>query len=454
MSDLTPFLNSEAPADNAFGSFVLADHKVVYIPCTKVACTTFRWMVADLAGEDFNRFIYGGGGFQSRLMTIHRGHHKLWKHALRYKDSPPTVQQDISRDNGWFIFGVVRDPWSRLWSAWQSKFLVRQPMYVRMFADEPWFPRVPNNAAEVLEDWRAFVAAEPWKNHPKMLDNRHFLPQVLSVQPERINYTRIYDISEISTLVADLGAHLERIGKPQPLYLPRANENPLVFTPAVLAEGVDEAIRNAYADDLAAFPDFGWRPEDAVKADDWTADAIRIARFRIDSNERIADLSAELTEAKRGRGRKAGRTGARKGGGKGSGGASGPKGRAAGTGGGPSGSKKGPGAAAGTRKPGGAKPATAAGGKPAGKGGARKGGGRNAKRKGFVGFVKRFGTARKLAALPVRVRRLTLENRELRQQQKSLSTERARLASEVNALQRTVAELKGGSEPAVPASNS
>jgi hypothetical protein len=298
-SGRTPLLNPEVPGDEDFGSFVLAEHKVVYIPCTKVACTTFRWMVADLAGEDFERFFSGGGGFQSRLMTIHRTGKKLWQHALAYEDSPRSVQREISRDDGWFVFGLVRDPWSRLWSAWQSKFLVRQPKYVRLFGDESWFPRVPKDADEVLADWRAFVAAEPWANHPKLIDNWHFLPQVRSVRPEWINYTRIYDLSEIPALVADLGAHLERIGKAHPLYLPRANENPLVFTPAVLAEGVDDAIRGAYADDLAAFSNFGWRPDNAVKADDWTEDAVRMVRFRIDSNERIADLAGELADAKR-----------------------------------------------------------------------------------------------------------------------------------------------------------
>ena len=33
----------------------------------------------------------------------------------------------ISPENGWFVFTVVRHPAARLFSAWQSKLLLREP---------------------------------------------------------------------------------------------------------------------------------------------------------------------------------------------------------------------------------------------------------------------------------------------------------------------------------------
>ena len=44
-------------------------------------------------------------------------------------------------------------------SAWQSKLLLREPRFVEAFGEAPWFPRVPEAPADVVEDFRAFVAA-------------------------------------------------------------------------------------------------------------------------------------------------------------------------------------------------------------------------------------------------------------------------------------------------------
>ena len=37
-------------------SFVLPEHKLVYVSTCKVACTSLKWMVTDLGGEDLERF--------------------------------------------------------------------------------------------------------------------------------------------------------------------------------------------------------------------------------------------------------------------------------------------------------------------------------------------------------------------------------------------------------------
>ncbi len=214
-------------------SWVLRDCKLVYISTTKVACSSLRWMVADLAGEDFEAFYRAPGNHQTRLMTIH-ARRDIWQHAPQIKNTPPEVLSEVSRDNGWFVFAVVRDPWTRLFSAWQSKMLVRHASYVAEYVDEPWFPRLPSTPDDVLADWRAFVRARPWVTHPVLRRDPHFMPQVKSVHPDIVNYTRIYSLSEMSDLQADLHAHLAGVGRDRQLYLPRANESPLRMTPECL----------------------------------------------------------------------------------------------------------------------------------------------------------------------------------------------------------------------------
>lgn len=288
MGERSPLLNGIAPPGN---SFALPEHRVVYISVTKAACTAMRWMIAGLAGEDAETFYQTPVGHQTRLMTIHN--RSRWQHTPQLKDLPPSTLAEISPDDGWFVFAVVRDPHSRLWSGWQSKFLVRHGRYVRLYADQPWFPRVPERPEDVVEDFHRFVEARPWETHPELRRDVHFLPQVRSVRPAGINYTRIYDVTELGKLFTDLTQHLEAMGLPADLDAPRANETPLPLTRAALTRPVQDVIRDAYRDDFESFGHM-WGSGGPNLADEaWSPDAIRLVQYHVAANERIRDLSKE-----------------------------------------------------------------------------------------------------------------------------------------------------------------
>lgn len=284
-SALTPLLKGRAPAN----SFVVRDKKLIYVSVTKVACTSLRWMIADLAREDLAAFYPGIAAHQTRLMTIHR-EREHWQHTPQVSKLPPEEIAQISRDNGWFIFAVVRDPWSRLWSAWQSKFLVRHQSYLDRFGSEPWFPRVPEKQQDVIDDFRVFVEARPWQTNELLIPDVHFRPQTRSVHLGNINYTRVYDLKDMSVLLADIHTHLQTLGQDQELYLPRGNETPLALIPAVLGNGVAEEIEKLYSSDFRAFGD-RWSLDTVKMQESWTDDAIRFAAYHTVANERIGDLS-------------------------------------------------------------------------------------------------------------------------------------------------------------------
>lgn len=289
MTPMVPLLDGIAPPGN---SFVVPDKKLVYIATTKAACTSLRWMVADLAGEDPADFHSAIAAHQTRLMTIHTTR-STWRHTPQLGGLPRTVLEQVSPDNGWFVFAVVRDPWTRFWSAWQSKFLVRQSYYARNYGDEPWFPRVPSSTEEVLEDFQAFVRARPWTTNERLAGDFHFRPQVESVHPGQINYTRVYDVRELGTLFDDLKQHLGAVGAAQDhLYVPRANETPLPMIEEVLTDEYVQFVRERYAEDLRAFADHGWSPE-SVKTvpGPWSPEKLELIAFHTVANERLRDLS-------------------------------------------------------------------------------------------------------------------------------------------------------------------
>lgn len=289
-----PVLN-DIPAPG--NTFVLPEHKMLYVSVTKVACTSLRWMVADISGEDLESFYSGPAGHQTRLMTIHRNRDHWQKTPQLFRLSD-VERAEISRDNGWLIFAVVRDPWTRLWSGWQSKFLVRHPFYVKLYGDEPWFPRVPESQQDVVEDFAAFVNAEPWISNERLFTDVHFKTQSYSVRPAGINYSRVYDLDRLGELFADVHTHLQGLGKDQELYLPRANETPLPLIPAVLEGGIAEAIQKSYQEDFDNFGDRWSLDRVKMKADSWTDDAIKHAEYHSVANERIGDLSGVARRVK------------------------------------------------------------------------------------------------------------------------------------------------------------
>ena len=271
-------------------SFVLPEHRIVYMSTTKVACTSLKWMVADLAGEDLDVVRNGSSGVQSRLMTIHRGRGRF-KHVTSLHLLTPAQLEEITPENGWFVFGLLRDPWSRLWSAWQSKFLVRHHRYRTNFADKPFFPRVPAKASDVVEDFQKFVEMHPWTTDPILSDDHHFHSQVRWLKPHQIPYTRVYDLADFNTFLDDLHLHLRGLGKDQKLYLPRANETPLRMTREAMGNGVKEAIEELYADDFAAYG-HRWDFERLKFAPDgWNKDAIAHAAYHTVANDWIDQVN-------------------------------------------------------------------------------------------------------------------------------------------------------------------
>ena len=166
---------------------------------------------------------------------------------------PTRNWRPTSPDDGWFVFAVVRHPAARVWAAWQSKFLLREPRWIDEFAGAPWLPRVPQSTQDVVEDFRRFVqsiAREP--NQPVMSD-RHFMTQSQLVTPDTTPYTKVYETAEIPRLLEDLGAHLRAQGWEGTLALGQRNETPLAPLASLFTPAVTEGIRSVYGVDFEAF---------------------------------------------------------------------------------------------------------------------------------------------------------------------------------------------------------
>jgi hypothetical protein len=271
-------------------TYVMPRWKAVYVSVNKAACTSLKWLVADLQGESAEHFHTSLSREVSRTMTIHR--RQLWRHTPMLHELSDDQLAEISPENGWFVFAAVRHPGARMWSAWQSKLLLREPFWVDQFGEEPWFPGIPRTTEDIVSGWLRFAAAMREQPDHRIMRNRHLAPQAEMLALGRMPYSGVYETRRIPQLLEDLERHLRTQGwKGEKLVLPRANETPLKPIPSLFPAPVAETFRELYAEDYEAF-DYDDAVPDKLDPSDAYSDAEigEVARL-VERAERISDLA-------------------------------------------------------------------------------------------------------------------------------------------------------------------
>ena len=185
----------------------------------------------------------------------------------------------------------MRHPSARLFSAWQSKMLLREPRWVEKHGKDPWFPRVPAKTDDVVEDFDRFAQAIARHPHGRVMRDRHFMPQWVEAAPDRMPYSRIYDTSEIGTLMGELERHLRANGYTGELQLKQSNETQLRPIERVFTPGVREALQSLYEADYRELGYDELIPPKLHPGDEYPATAFdEIARL-VERHDRIGDLA-------------------------------------------------------------------------------------------------------------------------------------------------------------------
>jgi hypothetical protein len=278
-------------------TYVMPRWQAMYVSVNKAACTSLKWLVADLQNERPEKFARSLSREVTRTMTVHR--RSLWKRTPMAKQLSDEALAAMNAAD-WFIFAVVRHPTARLFSAWQSKLLLREPWWVEHFGHEPWFPRVPRSGEDVVEDFARFARAAREDPDQRIMRNRHFAPQPWMLATDRMEYTRIYKTSEIPQLLGDFERHLrERRWSGNPLSLRRANETPLKPIPSLFGPEVLDAVRELYATDFAQFGYDDPMPSGLVPADAYTDAQMAEVERLVERSERINDLATHAQQLTR-----------------------------------------------------------------------------------------------------------------------------------------------------------
>ena len=268
-------------------TFVLPKWKLVYVSVPKAACTSLKWLMADLQGESHEHFYEILGRETARSLTVHR--RSRWPETPMLHELSDEQLEEISAEDGWYVFGVVRHPAARLWSAWQSKVLLKDPRFVALYPEAPW-PRVPTTTADVIDDFQAFTRTLDDAPKQRIFGDRHFLAQTRLLSVDRTPYSKIYRTSELPQLLDDLEKHLRPQGLDTMPELPTSNETPLRPLGKALTPEMTEIIGKHYASDYERFGYADPVPEGLERRDAYsTAQLGEIGRL-VDRSERIGDL--------------------------------------------------------------------------------------------------------------------------------------------------------------------
>ena len=98
-----------------YGSMMVSErHKLLYIPVAKCACTSLKSMMVELAGIERPDI--------ARELDVHFVTDRF-NTGVQLKDKPIELARDILASDQYLKFGVIRDPFERLVSAYLEKFV-------------------------------------------------------------------------------------------------------------------------------------------------------------------------------------------------------------------------------------------------------------------------------------------------------------------------------------------
>ena len=185
--------------------YVVEQAKVLYTKASKSACTTMLWTIIELDGLDPASLPFATRPSVMRSQVVHDA--SIHPVPTIDKVSPELRHEALTSDE-WMRLAIIRDPYARLYSAWESRILLDNPGQWQSFP-QPDLVRI-DGRIDVTESFRTFVATMVehrgiWQADP------HFAQQVHVLALDEIDYTDLVTTSQLNLLFERLS---ERVGRP------------------------------------------------------------------------------------------------------------------------------------------------------------------------------------------------------------------------------------------------
>ena len=222
-----------------YGSYVDVQRRILYVQTPKAACSSLKHMLRNLVTSEALQF--NPSAPESRLAMLIHDRPQIPLPSLTAFDGEQL--RNIMTGPEWFRFCVIRHPYDRFFSAWRDKVFLCEPGF------EPYAPR----DGQKFVGFTDFVSRVMVEDDPFGCDP-HWRAQVALLLPDDIDYTHVYNLSEIHRLSADLQEHLSGVGVDARLAsLPRVNQGLSVSSDVFLTAGIVAMLRQFYQADFERF---------------------------------------------------------------------------------------------------------------------------------------------------------------------------------------------------------
>jgi hypothetical protein len=274
-----------------WNSYLSERYKLLYIATPKVACTSLKWWFAELEGYSEAIARRTDSGESDPDLIIHDSFHKV---APAVAGLPPEALAEPLASDRYFRFAVVRNPYRRIFSAWQSKILLREGLQAEPYLEFEFFQMPVQNRTDLAPAFEGFLEHLAAHEAPEFHD-LHWTPQADLLQPGLIPYTSLSKIEDTKELTLELARHLGP-DVPDPFAGQRKNESLIPYSPEFITARAAELLQELYAKD---FQTFGYDPGPPDAQEKLSAVELEIALQSIahirGRNQRIFQIRGSLS---------------------------------------------------------------------------------------------------------------------------------------------------------------
>ncbi len=233
-----------------WNSFESTRFALQYIAIPKAACTTLKWWFAELENCSDDVHHHADSWETDPALLVHDVLPNL---SVGMAKLNRTAYADHMHQKSFFRFSVVRNPYTRIFSAWQSKLLLQEPRDILHYnGPESTFRLDPSTVdqAKIAEAFEQFLKIVHTQDSPDNWSNPHWTPQTRLLYRDLIHYDQIIQVESLSVFMDTLVQYVEeRGGKAPPLR--RFNENIIPYSAEYLSEQSISLIQKMYASDFA-----------------------------------------------------------------------------------------------------------------------------------------------------------------------------------------------------------
>jgi O-antigen biosynthesis protein len=229
-------------------SFLSRKHKLLYVSTPKVACTSLKWWFASLEGCSKKIYQYTDSLETDPDLIIHDAFSKI---APEVTGLPQEKLSEAILSNNYFSFAVVRNPYERIFSAWQSKLLLREPLQSEPYWEQDFFWLPVKDVRGMSLAFEAFLEHLAVYEYPYYWDV-HWTPQFTLLRPDLLSYTKIAQIEKLKDLLSLMSKHLGTVFL-NPFANYTKNKGLIPYSPDFITKRSAELIQLLYEEDFEKF---------------------------------------------------------------------------------------------------------------------------------------------------------------------------------------------------------